>query len=98
RARFLDGDAKARHANAARFSFTQSAKLNAKKSRLASQARPMISGATRLLINVLSIIGLGWISYIIYGSITDRGVWHVVLRATSSDYSYSPAGTFAICM
>ena len=58
----------------------------------------MISRATRLLINALSIIGLGWIGYIIYGSIVDRGVWRWVLRATSSDYSYSPAGTFAICM
>jgi hypothetical protein len=57
----------------------------------------MPNRATRLLVNTLSIVGIIWIGYVIYGSFTRSGVWRAVLRATSSEYSYSPAGTFALC-
>ncbi len=58
----------------------------------------MFGRGIRILLNALSIIGIAWIGYVVYGSFTSTGIWRVVEHATTSDTGRtSPAGTFAIC-
>ncbi len=51
----------------------------------------------RALINISSILVIGWIGYVIYGSFANAGIWRVLVDLFKSDATgrYSPAGVFS---
>lgn len=57
-----------------------------------------LSKPIRTLFNVIGLIMIGWIGYVIYGSITYTGIWKTVVELLVSETTgkYYPAGAFAL--
>jgi hypothetical protein len=54
----------------------------------------------KVLCNLIALLMLGLIGYVVYGSITNTGIWKPVVDLITADSTgrYSPVGAFSICL